>query len=66
MINSGFSVEAYTLRSVIDPVAEDETAYLLRFPANAAHLAKSLAQARAGEARCRELIDVPDETWPSA
>jgi hypothetical protein len=52
------------LRSVIEQVAEDETAYLLSSPANAAHLAKSVAQARAGEARHRELIHVPDEDKP--
>lgn len=37
-----------------------ETVYLLSSPANAAHLAKSIAQARAGQARHRELIDVPE------
>lgn len=37
-----------------------ETVYLLSVPANAAHLAKSIAQARAGQARHRELIDVPE------
>ncbi|MGZ8288544.1 MAG: type II toxin-antitoxin system Phd/YefM family antitoxin [Telluria sp.] len=35
-----------------------ETVYLLSSPANAAHLAKSLAQARAGRAKHRELVDV--------
>ena len=33
-----------------------ETVHLLSSPANAAHLAKSIAQARAGEAKQRELI----------
>lgn len=37
-----------------------ETVHLLSTPANAAHLAKSLEQARRGEAKPRELIDVPD------
>jgi antitoxin YefM len=37
-----------------------ETVHLLNSPANAANLAKSIAQARAGRARHRELIDVPD------
>lgn len=37
-----------------------ETVHLLSSPANAAHLAKSIAQARAGQARHRELIDVPE------
>ncbi len=33
-----------------------ETVHLLSSPANAAHLAKSIAQARAGEAKQRELL----------
>ncbi|NVD70853.1 type II toxin-antitoxin system prevent-host-death family antitoxin [Duganella sp. BJB488] len=37
-----------------------ETVHLLSSPANAAHLAKSIAQARAGQVRQRELIDIPD------
>ena len=37
-----------------------ETVHLLSSPANAAHLATSLAQARAGQAQHRELIDMPD------
>jgi antitoxin YefM len=37
-----------------------ETVYLLSSPANAAHLAKSIAQARAGQAEQRELIELPD------
>ncbi len=37
-----------------------ETVHLLSSPANAAHLAKSIAQARAGHAQQRELITVPD------
>ncbi|MDB5933085.1 MAG: type toxin-antitoxin system prevent-host-death family antitoxin [Massilia sp.] len=37
-----------------------ETIHLLSTPANAAHLEKSLEQARKGEAKPRELIDVPD------
>lgn len=37
-----------------------ETVHLLSSPANAAHLAKSIAQARAGQARPRELTGVPD------
>jgi antitoxin YefM len=37
-----------------------ETVHLLSSPANAAHLARSIAQARAGQARRRELIDVPE------
>jgi antitoxin YefM len=34
-----------------------ETVHLLSSPANAAHLAKSLAQARAGQVQPRELIE---------
>lgn len=43
-----------------------ETVHLLSSPANAAHLAKSIAQARAGQAQHRELIDVPDEEIKNA
>ena len=35
-----------------------ETMYLLATPANAAHLAKSIAQHKAGKAARRELVDV--------
>jgi antitoxin YefM len=37
-----------------------ETVHLLSSPANAAHLAKSLAQARSGQAQSRELIEIPE------
>jgi antitoxin YefM len=37
-----------------------ETVHLLSSPANAAHLAKSLAQTRAGQAQSRELVDIPE------
>ena len=37
-----------------------ETVHLLSSPANAAHLAKSIARARAGQAQERELIDTPE------
>jgi antitoxin YefM len=37
-----------------------ETVHLLSSPANAAHLAKSLAQARAGQVQPRELIETGD------
>jgi antitoxin YefM len=37
-----------------------ETVHLLSSPANAAHLAKSLAQARSGKAHERDLIDAPE------
>ena len=44
-----------------------ETVHLLSSPANAAHLAKSIAQARAGQAQHRELIDLPEaEEQPHA
>jgi antitoxin YefM len=36
-----------------------ETVHLLSSPANAAHLAKSIEQARAGRSTQRDLIDVP-------
>lgn len=38
-----------------------ETVYLLKSPANAAHLAKSIAQYKAGKATVHELVDVADE-----
>ncbi|MCG2584769.1 type II toxin-antitoxin system Phd/YefM family antitoxin [Massilia sp. TS11] len=41
-----------------------ETVHLLSSPANAAHLAKSLSQARAGQATHRELIDSSDAGDP--
>ncbi|WP_082219621.1 type II toxin-antitoxin system Phd/YefM family antitoxin [Massilia sp. NR 4-1] len=37
-----------------------ETVHLLSSPANAAHLAKSIAQARAGKAQPRKLIEPAD------
>jgi antitoxin YefM len=37
-----------------------ETVHLLSSPANAAHLAKSLAQARSGQTQPRELIDAAE------
>ena len=37
-----------------------ETVHLLSSPANAAHLAKSIAQARSGQATQRELISISD------
>lgn len=37
-----------------------ETVHLLSSPANAAHLSKSIAQARSGKSTQRELIEVPD------
>lgn len=36
-----------------------ETVHLLSSPANAAHLARSIAQLRAGQARQRELVEMP-------
>lgn len=38
-----------------------ETVYLLKSPANAAHLAESIAQYQTGKAVTRELIDITDE-----
>jgi antitoxin YefM len=43
-----------------------ETVHLLSSPANAAHLARSIAQARAGKAQRRELIEVADAGHPDA
>lgn len=37
-----------------------ETVHLLSSPANAAHLARSIAQARFGQAQHRELIETPE------
>jgi antitoxin YefM len=37
-----------------------ETVHLLSSPANAAHLAKSIEQARAGRSKQRDLIELPD------
>ena len=36
-----------------------ETVHLLSSPANAAHLATSIAQARAGQAQARGIIEIP-------
>ncbi|SFM04872.1 type II toxin-antitoxin system Phd/YefM family antitoxin [Rugamonas rubra] len=41
-----------------------ETVHLLSSPANAAHLAKSIAQARSGQATQRELISISDQEEP--
>ncbi|MEX3926719.1 type II toxin-antitoxin system Phd/YefM family antitoxin [Paraburkholderia sp. BR10936] len=43
------------LKRVIDQMME--TVHLLRSPANAAHLERSIAQARAGEVQPRTLVD---------
>jgi antitoxin YefM len=37
-----------------------ETVHLLSSPANAAHLATSIAQARSGKAQKRDIIDTPE------
>lgn len=42
-----------------------ETVHLLSSPANAAHLAKSIEQARAGRSKQRDLIAVTDDGAPS-
>lgn len=41
-----------------------ETVYLLSSPANAAHLAKSIAQARSGQVQRRELLKTPETEDP--
>lgn len=38
-----------------------ETVYLLKSPANAAHLAKSVAQYQAGKTAVHKLSDIPDD-----
>ena len=38
-----------------------ETVYLLKSPANAAHLAESIAQYQAGKIGTHELVDITDE-----
>jgi antitoxin YefM len=38
-----------------------ETVYLLKSPANATHLATSIAQYQAGKTVVRELSDIPDD-----
>lgn len=38
-----------------------ETVYLLKSPANAAHLSKSIAQYQAGKVTVHELVDVIDD-----
>ncbi len=45
------------LMSLADYEALEETAYLLRTPANASHLLESIAQHRAGTAAARELSE---------
>ncbi|GAA3888096.1 YoeB-YefM toxin-antitoxin system antitoxin YefM [Leifsonia kafniensis] len=45
------------LMSLADFEALEETAYLLRTPANAAHLLESIAQHRAGTATARQLSE---------
>jgi antitoxin YefM len=37
-----------------------ETVHLLSSPANTAHLAKSIAQARAGQAQARGIVETPE------
>jgi antitoxin YefM len=45
------------LMSLADYEALEETAYLLRTPANAAHLLESIAQHRAGSVTARQLSE---------
>ena len=42
-----------------------ETVYLLKSPANAAHLTESIAQYKAGKTVTRELIDTADDSGKS-
>ncbi|MGW8886471.1 type II toxin-antitoxin system Phd/YefM family antitoxin [Streptomyces sp. NPDC055749] len=48
------------LMSEEDVTSWQETSYLLRSPANARHLADSVAEAEAGKTEYRELVDLPD------
>ena len=48
---------AAVLMSITDYQALQETAYLLRVPANVRRLVESLAQARAGEVSEHELVE---------
>jgi len=49
--------EPVVMMSLADYNALEETAYLLRSPANAQRLIKSLNSLRAGKAQARQLID---------
>ncbi|MFI5780102.1 type II toxin-antitoxin system Phd/YefM family antitoxin [Nocardia sp. NPDC051570] len=53
--------EAAVVVSLREWEAMKETAYLLSNPANAAWLAKGIAQAEAGQTTPRELIDADDD-----
>jgi len=48
---------AVVIMSLEDWNAYEETAYLLRNPANAAHLRSSIAQHRAGNVQAHDLIE---------
>jgi antitoxin YefM len=49
--------EPVVIMSLADYNALEETAYLLRSPANAARLSRSIDALRAGKAKRRELVD---------
>jgi antitoxin YefM len=51
------SGESVALVPLVDFEAWRETAYLLRNPANAAHLRKSIAEADSGNVQARELTE---------
>ncbi|MCX4096901.1 type II toxin-antitoxin system Phd/YefM family antitoxin [Nocardia sp. alder85J] len=53
--------EAAVVVSLREWEAMKETAYLLSHPANAAWLARGIAEAEAGRVQPRELVDVDDE-----
>jgi len=48
--------QSVVMLSLDDYIALEETAYLLRTPANARHLLESIAQLNAGQAAERELV----------
>ncbi|WP_350558146.1 type II toxin-antitoxin system prevent-host-death family antitoxin [Psychrobacter sp. CAL346-MNA-CIBAN-0220] len=69
MVNDDASATIVTRRDADDAVVMSldyynslmETVYLLKSPANAAHLAKSIAQYQAGKTVVHELADITDD-----
>ena len=73
MVNDDANATIVTRRDADDAVVMSldyynslmETVYLLKSPANAAHLADSIAQYKAGKTVTRELIDTADDSGKS-
>lgn len=73
MVNDDANATIVTRRDADDAVVMSldyynslmETVYLLKSPANAAHLAESIAQYQAGKTITRELIDITDDSSES-